>query len=200
MSKVSNAILMLKILESGKVYKISELAQKLDCSPRAIRTYKEDLEKAGIYIDTILGKYGGYVYKQRERLDYYSFNKYELRALENLYMQANNLPKLASEDIKYLGNIIDKIRYFAVLSNIDNKSTLDAKIIEDYYKKISYAIHNNKKIRFYYSKRKNDKTYRTLEPQNIYLFEGKYFVTGRALEINEIRTFGFEAIKGLEIF
>lgn len=61
MSKVSNAILMLKILESGKIFKIRELADIIECSPRAIRTYKEDLEKAGIYINTIFGKYGGYI-------------------------------------------------------------------------------------------------------------------------------------------
>ena len=33
-----------------------------------IRVYKEDLEKAGIYIDTIMGPYGGYVLNQSVRM------------------------------------------------------------------------------------------------------------------------------------
>ncbi len=64
MSKVSNVLTMLEYLSTGKKYSISDLAEKLEVSPRMIRVYKEDLEKAGIYIDTIRGPYGGYVLNQ----------------------------------------------------------------------------------------------------------------------------------------
>ena len=55
MSKVSNVITMLELLGSGRKYSINELANKLEVTPRMIRVYKEDLEKCGIYIDTIMG-------------------------------------------------------------------------------------------------------------------------------------------------
>ncbi len=64
MSKVSNVILMLEYLSNNRKYSIKELAEKLEVSPRMIRVYKEELEKAGIYIDTIKGPYGGYVLNQ----------------------------------------------------------------------------------------------------------------------------------------
>lgn len=64
MSKVSNVLTMLEYLSSGRKYSISELSEKLEVSPRMIRVYKEDLEKAGIFIDTIKGPYGGYVLNQ----------------------------------------------------------------------------------------------------------------------------------------
>lgn len=64
MSKVSNVLTMLEYLSSGKKYSIQELADLLEVSPRMIRVYKDDLEKAGIYIDTIKGPYGGYVLNQ----------------------------------------------------------------------------------------------------------------------------------------
>ena len=64
MSKISNVLLMLEYLSSGKKYSISELSEKLEVSPRMIRVYKEEIEKAGIYIDTIKGPYGGYVLNQ----------------------------------------------------------------------------------------------------------------------------------------
>lgn len=64
MSKLSNVLIMLEYLSNGKKYSIKELSEKLEVSPRMIRVYKEELEKTGIYIDTIKGPYGGYVLNQ----------------------------------------------------------------------------------------------------------------------------------------
>ena len=46
MSKVSNVITMLELLQNGKKYSINELSKELEVSERMIRVYKEDLEKA----------------------------------------------------------------------------------------------------------------------------------------------------------
>ncbi len=64
MSKISNVLLMLEYLSSGRKYSISELSEKLEVTPRMIRVYKDEIEKAGIYIETIKGPYGGYVLNQ----------------------------------------------------------------------------------------------------------------------------------------
>lgn len=64
MSKISNVLIMLEYLSSGRKYSIKELSEKLEVSSRMIRVYKEEIEKAGIYIDTIKGPYGGYVLNQ----------------------------------------------------------------------------------------------------------------------------------------
>ena len=69
MSKLSNTLTMLQLLSTGKKYSIKELSNLLEVTPRMIRVYKEDLEKAGIYIDTIMGPYGGYVLKQEIRIN-----------------------------------------------------------------------------------------------------------------------------------
>ncbi len=68
MSKISNVINMLQILSTGRKYSINELANTLEVTPRMIRVYKEELEKAGIFIDTIRGPYGGYVLNQKIEL------------------------------------------------------------------------------------------------------------------------------------
>ncbi len=52
MSKISNVLTMLEYLSSGKKYNIAELSEKLEVTPRMIRVYKDEIEKAGIYIDT----------------------------------------------------------------------------------------------------------------------------------------------------
>lgn len=64
MSKISNVLTMLNLLSNGRKYSISELSEKLEVTPRMIRVYKEEIEKVGIYIDTIKGPYGGYVLNQ----------------------------------------------------------------------------------------------------------------------------------------
>ena len=68
MSKLSNTIMLLRLLQNGKKYSIKELANELEVSPRMIRTYKNELECAGIYIESIRGPYGGDYLNQNIKL------------------------------------------------------------------------------------------------------------------------------------
>lgn len=53
MGKINNVLAMLKILEGGQKYSVQELADRLEVSKRMIKIYKNELEKAGIYVETI---------------------------------------------------------------------------------------------------------------------------------------------------
>lgn len=64
MSKLSNTIMLLRLLQNGKKYSIKELADKIEVSPRMIREYKNELELAGIFIESVRGPYGGYYLNQ----------------------------------------------------------------------------------------------------------------------------------------
>ena len=81
-SKISNVLTMLQLLQSGRKYSISELSNELEVSERMIRVYKEDLEKAGIYIDTIMGPYGGYVLNQSVRMPVRKFKMKDAKLLD----------------------------------------------------------------------------------------------------------------------
>ena len=59
MSKLSNELTMIKLLEQRK-YSISELSSYLEVSKRMIRIYKNDIEMAGFIIETTYGPNGGY--------------------------------------------------------------------------------------------------------------------------------------------
>ncbi len=82
MSKISNVLVMLQLLQNGKKYSIKELSEKIEVSERMIRKYKEELEYAGIYIETIRGPYGGYVLNQNIRIPQKPIRK-ELIKLNN---------------------------------------------------------------------------------------------------------------------
>lgn len=60
MSKIANMLNMVQILKDEKIHSIQSLAEKLEVSERMVRQYKQELEQAGIYINSITGKYGGY--------------------------------------------------------------------------------------------------------------------------------------------
>lgn len=68
MTKLSNAITMLRLLQNGRKYSIKELAEKIEVSPRMIRQYKGELELAGIFIESIRGPYGGYYLNQNIKI------------------------------------------------------------------------------------------------------------------------------------
>ena len=53
MSKLSNVLMMLQLLQNKRKYSIKELSEKLEVSPRMIGQYKDELEYAGIYFETI---------------------------------------------------------------------------------------------------------------------------------------------------
>ena len=65
MSKTALSIQMLEILYSRNIVGIAELARLLDTNPRNIPEYKKVLEEAGYVIDTIPGRYGGYVLNKK---------------------------------------------------------------------------------------------------------------------------------------
>ena len=116
MSKVSNVLTMLQLLQSGRKYSISELASILEVSERMIRVYKEDLEKAGIYIDTIMGPYGGYVLNQSVRLP---VRKFKMKDAELLNEYIN---KEKDKDMKEkLVLLQDKIRGIYIGSRKEEK-------------------------------------------------------------------------------
>ena len=87
MSKLSNIITMLELLQSGRKYSIKELSDILEVSERMIRVYKEDLEKAGIYVDSIMGPYGGYVLNQTIRMPVRKFKMKDAELL-NKYIKS----------------------------------------------------------------------------------------------------------------
>ena len=91
MSKISNVLLLLQYLENGRKYSIKELSDKLEVSERMIRLYKDELEKAGIYIDTIMGPYGGYVLNKSIRIPNRKFNSNDVKLLSNLIEKTKDI-------------------------------------------------------------------------------------------------------------
>ena len=120
MSKISNVLTMIEYLSSGKKYSIQELSEKLEVSPRMIRIYKDEIEMAGIYIDTIKGPYGGYVLNQNINVPKRFITPVPLK-IDN-----NNIYNTVNRAIK------EKRKCFIEYYSKDNDKTISKRIIRPY--------------------------------------------------------------------
>lgn len=119
MSKISKNIKMLDILSSGKKYTCRQLSEILEISPRMVRTYKDELEKEGIYIDTTLGREGGYQLRSKIELPSILFNENDISILNSLIDKISN-----KDDLEKLNNIKQKIINYCKLAK-DEPNFLD---------------------------------------------------------------------------
>lgn len=94
-----------------------------------VKRYKEELEKAGIYIDTIKGIYGGYVYNKKNNYDI-SFSIKDVNTIEKA------LPFLEKDIKNDIDILLEKIKTIVIYSESSSISN-DDKLEQDIkYKKI----------------------------------------------------------------
>ena len=166
MSKLGNALAMLKILETGRKFTVNELAEKIEVSPRMIKTYKAELEQAGIYIDTINGIYGGYVYNKKNNYDV-SFSIQDVKCLEKI------IPLLEQKNKNTAEILLEKIKTIVIYSDIAFTKEQNTEETKKKYNLIAKAIKNNIDIEI---KHKN-KT-KVITPHNFSFYKGHIYITG----------------------
>lgn len=194
MSKISNVITMLELLQSGRKYSIAELASKLEVSERMIRVYKEDLEKAGIYIDTVMGPYGGYVLNQSIRLPARKFKKIDADLL-NKYIKLED-----DEDLKNrLVLLQDKIRGIYFGSKQEEKELNLKEETQKKYSILSRAIREKRKERILYYSYDKGENERVIHPAEIFLYQDGWFCTAFCEKRQDIRLFELKRMLKYEL-
>lgn len=194
MSKVSNVLTMIELLNTGRKYSIKELSQELEISERMIRVYKEELDKCGIYVDTIKGPYGGYVLNQSIRMPLRKFNKKDFELL-NKYIELES-------DIDLKNKLVilqDKIRGVYIGSKQEEK---ELNLKEETLKKyniLTRAIKEKRKVKIkYYSYGKGENT-RIIDPANMFLFQDGWYCAAFCELRKDIRHFELRRIIEYEL-
>lgn len=189
MSKISNVILMLQYLENGRKYNIKELADKLEVSERMIRVYKEELEKAGIYIDTLMGPYGGYVLNQKVRIPTRKFSKSDYEFLKNLNVDEQDKEKLQI--------IADKVHGVYFNSNDEKIELKDD--IKNSYNILTRAIKEKRKVKINYCSFTNGNQDRTIRPYDMFLYDTGWGCAAFCELRNDLRHFELKRINKIEL-
>ena len=194
MSKLSNILTMIELLKTGKKYSIKELSEQLEVTERMIRIYKDDLEKAGIYIETIMGPYGGYVLKDNIRIPTRKFKKKDSELL-NTYINQEKDPQKKEELIQ----LQDKIRGVYIGSKQEEK---ELNLKEDTLKKyniLTRAIKERRKVKIrYYSYGKGENE-RIIDPCEMFLFQDGWYCAAFCEKKQDIRHFELKRIINYEL-
>ena len=194
MSKVSNVITMLELLQKGKKYSINELSNKLEVSERMIRVYKEDLEKAGIYIDTIMGPYGGYVLNQRVRTP---IRKFKLKDAEllNTYITKEKDEKKKEELII----LQDKIKGVYIGSKQEEQELNLKDENGKKYNLLTRAIKEKRKVKILYYSYGKGENERIIDPIEMFLFQEGWYCAAFCEKKQDIRHFELKRIIKYEL-
>lgn len=193
MSKLSNTLTMIELLQGGRKYNVKELASILEVSERMIRIYKEDLEKAGIYIDVIMGPYGGYVLRQNAHLPLRTFSEEDAKLLKrcvDIESNFKNKEKLLTlyEKIVGINKSYDTEKY-SLLKDDDNKK----------YNFIAKAIKEKRKLKILYYSFDKGKNERVIYPAQLFLFKDGWYCAAFCEKRNDFRHFELKRILKYEL-
>lgn len=194
MSKISNVFTMLGLLSNGKKYSIKELSGLLEVKPRMVRVYKEELEQAGIYIDTIRGQYGGYILNRHIEIPKVGFSKYDIALLDNVYnlIKDDENFKLQSEFI-HLEEKITGI-YRSSKSQSGNVKLENNKDEKGKYNTINKAIKNKNKMSINFLSADGSCKDRIIHPCDMFFYDNSWYVSAYCELRAEIRHFRLERI------
>ena len=180
---------MLEYLQNGRKYTIKELSEKLEVSERMIRIYKEELEKAGIYIDTIMGPYGGYVLNQSIRIPTRKFTKSDYEFLKNL-----NVTEEEKEKLNIIADKVHGVYFNSKEENIELKED-----IKNYYNILTRAIKEKRKVKINYYSYKHGNLDRIIKPYDMFLYNTGWGCAAYCELRNDLRHFELKRINEIEL-
>lgn len=196
MGKIANMLYMIDLLNTGNIYTLKELSEKIGVTERMIRYYKDEICNNGIAIESFKGPNGGY-FMIDEIKNYTSINKYDIQLLDNVkhFLSENNFKYVDKyeeflDKAKKMYSIYEeKSKYIA---NID---TTSADVIE---KIIKSAISKNEKVDIVYNNVDGSQHRRIIHPLYLFKYKENYYVTAFCELRNDIRHFEIKRIVNIK--
>lgn len=208
MSRLSNALQMYMLLQVRNIIKVEEIAEILKVTPRMVNEYKKDLQKAGIYIGSKRGRYGGYYLENTLNLKGIGITEEELEALKmaNEVIQSGNYT-YATEFETLSSKILNAKKDFNDISYYNKNILKPVKMKEkekEIWTNINKAIGGKNKIKIDYSSidytRDKPKTMiRTIHPYGVFDYEGFLYIYGYCELRKEVRFFKFSRVNDYKI-
>ena len=191
MGKAGMCIAMLQILNTGKVYKVSELAELLETNPRNIIEYKKELEEFGYYIENIPGRYGGYRLENTVLLPSLKFSDEEKRIIleGNNYLTSRNEFPYKKEFDLCIAKVISTVAHEGITNDIliINKYpyAMGEEDIRKRYEDIRTAIKKRDIINVGYKINNMVKELK-FHPYELFMYDDFWYVIGWNELINDI--------------
>lgn len=196
MGKIANMLYMIDLLNTGNIYTLKELSEKIGVTERMIRYYKDEICNNGIAIESFKGPNGGY-FMIDEIKNYTSINKYDIQLLDNVkhFLSENNFKYVD----KYEGFLDKAKKMYSIYEEkskyIANVDTTSSDVIE---KIIKSAISKNEKVEIVYNDVDGSQHRRIIHPLYLFKYKEKYYVTAFCELRNDIRHFEIKRIVNIK--
>lgn len=196
---------MIILLKSRGKVKARELAEELEVDERMIRKYRQDLEKAGVYIESISGANGGYILQGYDYLLNLNLDKDEFFAMQLANEQLNSVEFIYYKEFKSLYNKICAIQKSvnkeAKIADYMIQDIKSIDLIDEKQKCLIFnksIIFRNKMRIVYFSLSAGEKE-RIIHPYAIITYKGAFYVAAYCESRNKILEFKLSRIKELEV-
>ena len=196
MGKIANMLYMIDLLNTGNIYTLKELSEKIGVTERMIRYYKDEICNNGIAIESFKGPNGGY-FMIDEIKNYTSINKYDIQLLDNVkHFLSNNNFKYVDKYDEFLDKAKKMYSIYEEKSKyIANVDTTSSDVIE---KIIKSAISKNEKVEIVYNDVDGSQHRRIIHPLYLFKYKENYYVTAFCELRNDIRHFEIKRIVNIK--
>ena len=184
MGKAAMCIQMLQILNTGRIYKISEIAGLLETNPRNIVEYKKELEECGYYIDTIPGRYGGYRLNKSIILPSFKLTLNDTKVLDEgtNYLLTRNDFLLKNDFQKAMSKIYSTISKETFINDLTIINRYPLVMPEEdlniRYQMIDDSIRTRKVLKLKYISQRNYEKEHLYHPYDLFMYNNAWFVIG----------------------
>ena len=189
---------MIKILKDEKIHNMKEIAEKIEISPRMVKQYKNELEQAGIYIESKRGINGGYsLNKELNNIDigltYQELIK--LKEIEQYFNENQDFKKIIGKIIESYEKNINE----ADLKKINRIQELGKINLKDTYLSLRKAINRKNKVKIKYYSNDSGLNDRVIHPAEMFYYLEEWYVAAFCEKRNAIRLFKLNDIQEYEI-
>ena len=189
---------MIKILKDEKIHNMKDIAEKIEISPRMVKQYKNELEQAGIYIESKRGINGGYsLNKELNNIDigltYQELIK--LKEIEQYFNDDQDFKKIIVKIIESYEKNINE----ADLKKINRIQELGKINLKDTYLSLRKAINRKNKVKIKYYSNDSGLNDRVIHPAEMFYYLEEWYVAAFCEKRNDIRLFKLNDIQEYEI-
>lgn len=196
MGKLSNVLYMIDLLNTGNIYTIKQLSDKIGVTERMIRYYKDEISKNGICIESFKGPNGGYFLIDKIK-NYTSINKYDLKLLNHIYeiLKQNNFKYIDKyyefiNKVHNMNDIVEEKSSFISNIKVDKKIELENIILN--------SIKIQDKITIIYDDIDGGISKRDIHPLQLFQYKENKYVTAYCELRHDIRHFEINRILTIE--
>ena len=197
---------MIELLHARGKMKISELAELLEVKERMVRIYRDDIEMAGIKIDTTKGRDGGYSLSNTSLFPIKNMSQQEMDALifsiRKLVSKGNDI---YSKDAQVALDKLNAVR--KVETNKDrhiyfvqrSKPNYEFSNENQKYVQLQEALFTRRKLKIQYEKRFGERSERIIDPYGFVHYNEFFYCLAMCNDKKEKRMFKLSRMKDIRL-